>query len=110
MKTRSSSGVGQKIDLDFDIDTLRITNSDEQSDDGHEQTGTRSSQILNDLKRNSTVSQFEKAQPREGFDPFNPAPNAGRDDPAVGVAVKPQASIASTKLRELINNLPGDDF
>ena len=24
MKTRSSSGVGQKIDLEFDIDTLRI--------------------------------------------------------------------------------------
>ena len=24
MKTRSSSGVGQKIDLEFDIDSLRI--------------------------------------------------------------------------------------
>ena len=27
MKTRSSSGVGQKVELDFDVDTLRITDS-----------------------------------------------------------------------------------
>lgn len=27
MKTRSSSGVGQKVDLDFDVETLRITGS-----------------------------------------------------------------------------------
>ena len=29
MKTRSSSGVGQKIDLGYDIDTLKIFNLDE---------------------------------------------------------------------------------
>lgn len=28
MKTRSSSGVGQKIDLEFNVDTLRITDPD----------------------------------------------------------------------------------
>jgi archaellum biogenesis ATPase FlaH len=110
MKTRSSSGVGMKIDLDFNIDTLRITDSEEQSDDSNAPQATRSSQILSDLKRNSTVGDFQRAQPREGFDPLNPAPNAGRDDPALGMAVKPQAAIASTKLRELINNLPSDDF
>ena len=27
MKTRSSSGVGQKVDLEFDIDALRIRDS-----------------------------------------------------------------------------------
>lgn len=32
MKTRSSSGVGQKIDLDFNIDTLRITDAIDQDD------------------------------------------------------------------------------
>ena len=31
MKTRSSSGVGQKIDLDFNVDTLRIQDSSESS-------------------------------------------------------------------------------
>jgi KaiC/GvpD/RAD55 family RecA-like ATPase len=38
MKTRSSSGVGQKIDLDFDIASLRIMDCDEdaqQSSSGH---------------------------------------------------------------------------
>jgi replicative DNA helicase len=86
MKTRSSSGVGQKIDLDFDIDTLRITNSDEQSDDGPMVT-TRSSQILNSLQRNSTVSE----------------------DPNDGAAVKvPKAEVGSSKLRQLLNSLPED--
>ena len=33
MKTRSSSGVGQKIDLGFDMDTLRITDIGEDSQD-----------------------------------------------------------------------------
>ena len=108
MKTRSSSGVGQKIDLDFDVDTLRITNSEEQSEDSGQAT-TRSSQILTDIKRNSTVSDFQKGQPKEGFDPFNPAPNAGRSDPTEGMIVKPSAAkVESTKLRQLLNNLPQD--
>lgn len=31
MKTRSSSGVGQKVELDFNIETLRIANSTDSS-------------------------------------------------------------------------------
>ena len=31
MKTRSSSGVGQKVDLDFDIESLRILDAQEQN-------------------------------------------------------------------------------
>lgn len=33
MKTRSSSGVGQKLDLNFNIESLRITDRDEDDDD-----------------------------------------------------------------------------
>jgi archaellum biogenesis ATPase FlaH len=107
MKTRSSSGVGMKIDLNFDVDTLRITNSDEQSEEAGPGSVSRGSQIINDLKRNSTVGEFQKAQPKEGFDPFNPAPNAGRDNPTEGMIVKPSAAkVESTKLRQLLNNLP----
>ena len=81
MKTRSSSGVGQKIDLDFDIDTLRITNSEEQSD---EEPQTRSKDILNSLQRTSTTQA----------------------DPSQGIAVKtPRAEVGSSKLRSLLNNL-----
>jgi hypothetical protein len=96
-----------KIDLNFDVDTLRITNSDEQSEEAGPGSVSRGSQIINDLKRNSTVGEFQKAQPKEGFDPFNPAPNAGRDNPTEGMIVKPSAAkVESTKLRQLLNNLP----
>jgi len=92
MKTRSSSGVGQKIDLDFDIDTLRITNSDEQSDE-NSTSETRSSNILNSITRKSTVDA-ETGEIRS-------------DDPTQGAIVKSSAAkVESTKLRQLLNNLP----
>lgn len=92
MKTRSSSGVGQKIDLDFDIDTLRITNSNEQSDDSS--TGeTRSGSILNSITRKSTIDT-DTGEIRS-------------DDPTQGAIVKSSAArVESTKLRQLLNNLP----
>ena len=84
LKTRNSSGVGQKIDLNFDVDTLRITNSDEQSDDSYSPTTQKSSQILNTLQRTSTVG-------------------ADASDTKV-----PKAEVGSTKLRALLNNMPND--
>jgi replicative DNA helicase len=35
MKTRSSSGVGQKVDLEFNVDTLRITDLGEDAQQGY---------------------------------------------------------------------------
>ena len=83
MKTRSSSGVGQKIDLAFDVDTLRITDLGE---DDQEQTtvSSGSSSIVNALKRTNAPSET----PDEG------AP-----------AGKIRAEADSTKLRSFINNL-----
>ena len=90
MKTRSSSGVGQKIDLDFNIDTLRITDPGEdgqtESNGGNAgaPAGGRSAAIMNSLQRTSSVG----------------------DDPMAGASVKvPKAQVESTKLRSLINNL-----
>lgn len=40
MKTRSSSGVGQKVDLAFDIESLRITDLDEDAEDSETVTST----------------------------------------------------------------------
>lgn len=51
MKTRSSSGVGQKIDLDFDIDTLRISDSGLESEDDYK---PKSESILDEIKRKPT--------------------------------------------------------
>lgn len=45
MKTRNSSGVGQKIDLAFNVDSLRITDSDISSEDS-----TNSISILSQIK------------------------------------------------------------
>jgi replicative DNA helicase len=52
MKTRSSSGVGSKVDLAFDIAGLRITDLDDDEDD----TPTnQTSAIYDKLKRNTQV-------------------------------------------------------
>ena len=89
MKTRSSSGVGMKIDLEFNIDTLRITDLDEQDGYGHGQPSAGSN-LLNSIKQRQTVSQ---------------------DDPASGVAIpKVKAQVESSKLRDLLANLPGDEM
>ena len=61
MKTRSSSGVGQKVDLEFNVDTLRITDAGEEDSQpslakGDGRTQNSSSGIYSGLKRTSTVS------------------------------------------------------
>lgn len=52
MKTRSSNGVGQKVDLAFDVDTLRITDLGEDAPQG----GVSPNSILNQIKTKSTTS------------------------------------------------------
>jgi uncharacterized protein YfkK (UPF0435 family) len=52
MKTRSSSGVGQKVDLEFDGDTLRI--SDMPEDEQEEKTD-----IYATLKKKSNLSKVK---------------------------------------------------
>jgi len=94
MKTRSSSGVGMKIDLAFDIDTLRISDLDEEETYGAGQQSAGSS-LLNSIKQRQTVN----------------ASTGEITNPMEGAAIpKVRAEVASTKLRELLNNLPGDDL
>jgi archaellum biogenesis ATPase FlaH len=93
MKTRSSSGVGSKIDLGFNIDSLRIYDLDEDEQDdytGGNSSTSASSSIVNNLKRTNTQ-------------------DTPRQDPSDGAPVaKIKAEADSTKLRNFINNL-GDD-
>jgi replicative DNA helicase len=79
MKSRSSQGVGNKVDLDYDIETMRITDSGEDSS----QQGPRSS-IMDSIK---AKSQFVK-----------PAD----DEEAVP---KVTADIQSTKLKQLLGQI-----
>ena len=63
MKTRSSSGVGQKVDLEFNMDTLRI------SDIGDDQDTTpqpSASSVYQGLKRTSSTSS-ENQEPTQGI-------------------------------------------
>jgi len=53
MKTRSSSGVGQKIELEFNIDTLRITDSNEEV---KQYSAPSPTELLNKIRPNSTVN------------------------------------------------------
>ena len=78
MKTRSSAGVGQKIDLDFDIDTLRIIDTGQAA--GHHGHSNSPSNILGDIKAKSTITNTAGA-------------NA------------PKADVQSAKLNNLLNKI-----
>ncbi len=90
MKTRSSSGVGMKIELEFNIETLKITDlpEDEQEHSGATSRGTSS--IIDSIKRKTEVQRD--------------------DDPSEGSSVgKVRGHVESSKLREILNNMGGDE-
>ena len=67
LKTRSSSGVGSKINLVFDRDSLRISDSDLDDDDLA--VGTQdASKVTDILKRKTTISGTDSAGPSEKTD------------------------------------------
>ena len=57
MKTRSSAGVGQKIDLEFNVETLRISDADLDSEDST--SGGSASNIMNSIKAKTTLEEPE---------------------------------------------------
>ena len=60
MKTRSSSGVGSKVDLKFNPDTLRVSDLDDDDEDAMTLT---TASVLNQVKRTNTMAaEEEKAQ------------------------------------------------
>jgi KaiC/GvpD/RAD55 family RecA-like ATPase len=81
MKTRSSSGVGSKIDLEFDVDTLRITDAEQGSEAESDQTP---SQVMNNLRRTGN--------------------NSGPTNSAKPQAA-PAAEVDGSRLRQFLNNL-----
>jgi hypothetical protein len=77
MKTRSSSGVGQKVDLEFDIDSLRIRDCDE-NDTGNKKPG---GSIMSQIRPASTLR--------------TPNPEPG----------KITANVESSKLKQMLANI-----
>jgi len=91
MKTRSSSGVGHKVDLEFNVDTLRIL--DLAEDEEYQSFKKQAPSIYSNLKRTSTVTAEAKEEHK----------SKPQDD--VG---KVKADIQSTKIKQLIQNLGKD--
>jgi len=81
MKTRSSSGVGQKVDLEFNMNTLRISDLGEDYDSSSQPTNT----VYQGLKRTSTTTS----------------------DPTQGISVNKikTQSQSTTDLRSMLANL-----
>jgi replicative DNA helicase len=92
MKTRSSSGVGMKVDLEFNLETLKITDLPEEEQESHNGAGRGASSIIDQIKRKTTVESDDDPDPKQGT--------------AVG---KVRGHVESTKLREILNNMGGDD-
>jgi archaellum biogenesis ATPase FlaH len=96
MKTRSSSGVGMKLDLEFNLDTLRINDLEEEETYGNSASTSAGSSLLASIKNRQTV----EVDPTTG----EVNPNSSAPVPKV------KATVESTKLRQLINNLPQDEL
>jgi hypothetical protein len=98
MKTRSSSGVGQKVDLEFDVDSLRIRSLDEDESQSYNQQGKN--KIYDSLKQTSKVTSNNDTDARSEV----PDPRKGDN---LGVKVK--ATVEGGKLRQLLNELHSDE-
>jgi archaellum biogenesis ATPase FlaH len=90
MKTRSSSGVGQKVDLEFNLESLRISDLPEEEQEGNGATSRGASSIIDSIKRKTEVQQ--------------------REEPTEGIPVgKVRAEVQSSKLREILSNMGNDE-
>ena len=91
MKTRSSSGVGQKVDLEFNVETLRITDLGEDEQEGSFNSGAGRSNssggnsVYAGLKRTSsvteTIDEHGEINPNDGTN----APKSKTSNHAVGI-------------------------
>ena len=93
MKTRSSSGVGQKVDLEFNVETLRISDLDEDEQESTNGANRGSSSIIDSIKRKTEVQGTQETN----------------EDPTQGSSLgKIKGKVESTKLREILNSM-GDN-
>jgi replicative DNA helicase len=85
MKTRSSSGVGQKVELEFDIESLRIR--DLAQDEDYQEFKKRAPSIYESIKATSKITDQE-------------ANATTSDEPG-----KITADVQSTKLKQLLGQI-----
>jgi len=97
MKSRSSTGVGQKIDLEYNIETMRIT------DEGGEDSKNRFSKpsIMDTIKAKSSVSPAVSAETGVSSNKWE----RGTGTPAWEQAPKVTADVQSAKLKQLLGQI-----
>jgi hypothetical protein len=101
MKTRSSSGVGQKVDLEFNVDSLRINDLGEE-----ESEGSFNQQRSNNSTTANIVSQFKKTSTVNANNVDTDTGEIRSTDPTEGItAAKVRGSAGSSKIREMLANL-----
>lgn len=84
MKTRSSSGVGSKVDLEFNVESLRITDLGEEAQEGY--TRQQPSDLMKSIKTTTTVGE-------------QPVDNLEGDQPKV------TGQVQSNKLKQMLGDL-----
>lgn len=92
MKTRSSSGVGQKVDLGYNVDTLRITDLDEDDSPSSTPGSKVGAAIIDKVKRSGATKKDDDRDSDEG-----------------SAAPKIKGETDSTMLRNFLNTLGDDD-
>jgi hypothetical protein len=100
MKSRSSTGVGQKIDLEYNIETMRIT--DEGGDQEHRDGFFNKSSIYESIK---AKSQAKAADDVEGNTANKSTWEKATGTPAWEQAPKVAAEVQSNKLKQLLGQI-----
>jgi hypothetical protein len=109
MKSRSSTGVGQKIDLDYNMETMRITDSGGDEGNGYNRP---QSSIMDSIKAKSQIktpdSTEEASRPTKWEKPTG---THAWDYQAGGKELKPEAvekvtaDVQSAKLKQLLGQI-----
>jgi archaellum biogenesis ATPase FlaH len=93
MKSRSSTGVGQKIDLEYNIETMRIT--DEGGEDGDHYSKKPSTSIMDSIKARSQVTPTATSEDTPPWE----SPTPGLD------TAKVSGDVQSAKLKQLLGKI-----
>jgi hypothetical protein len=109
MKSRSSTGVGQKFDIEYNIETMRIT--DEGGEDGDSNGGFArkpSSNVMDSIKAKANFSSGDAEEkppvwerPKGGTHAWDKPQAQSTDAPKV------TAEVQSAKLKQLLGKIKG---
>jgi KaiC/GvpD/RAD55 family RecA-like ATPase len=93
MKSRSSTGVGQKIDLEYNMETMRITDEGGDGENGQTSSGVTNS-ILNRIKTGSSVKPT-----------YNADTSSNTVDESTGEIRNVKADVQSSKLASMLSKM-----